>query len=113
MRIGLAAKIPLLVVALIALAAVGLGLVSFQQVRSSGRDALQAEAHELATQLAGEAQYGLYARDPGTLEAPLARVAAYPSVRYVRALDPDGAIGAIFVSGRNLRTFLIAVDSEE
>jgi signal transduction histidine kinase/CheY-like chemotaxis protein/HPt (histidine-containing phosphotransfer) domain-containing protein len=91
MRIGLAAKIPLLVVALIAVAAVGLGLVAFQQVRSSGRDALQAEAQKLTTQLAGEAQYGLYARDPDTLEAPLARIAGYPSVRYVRALDPEGA----------------------
>jgi signal transduction histidine kinase/CheY-like chemotaxis protein/HPt (histidine-containing phosphotransfer) domain-containing protein len=91
MRMGLAAKIPLMVVALIAVAALGLGLVSLQQVRSNGRDALQAEAENLTTQLAAEAQYGLYTRDPGALGAPLARIAGYPSVRYVRALDPEGA----------------------
>jgi signal transduction histidine kinase/CheY-like chemotaxis protein/HPt (histidine-containing phosphotransfer) domain-containing protein len=90
MRISLAAKFHLVVVALVAIAAIGIGALVVRQASIEGHEALAQQGRELAEWVARSSRRAVLMESADELRPLLEGLSANPDVAYVRLMGADG-----------------------
>jgi len=89
-RIGLAARLNLVTVVLVASAAAGLGAFALRQAEQTAQHALAHHGRELGEVVAQSLGHEIYTGDTAQLQVALRTLVTHPDVVYARVLDAQG-----------------------